>query len=477
MKKTVSLIFTVFMLVLLVACNHKSNDIINNNTSSIPTDNNNNTTSKEAEDNNVTFPDDSPAPYTLKTYSVTDEYGNAGTYTEINTQYHTGDIVRLEAMVNSGYNFVGWFINDTCISKELTYNFKMKASDFEIEARYDYYTVSTFSYSNDYENAGIYTELKNKKFSVGEQVTVEATVNAGYNFEGWFINDVCVSKELIYSFVMKEKDVDLETRWSCYTVTVECYTDNEGMAGTYTKMDNQKFTEGSTVTLNATVADGYNFEGWYIDDVCVCKNLTYQFVMEKSSKHIYAEYSCYTLTTNGYLNKSTYTYDALTERIGSITKYDHKPISNGQKITLVATLGEGYTFKGWFMNGICVCEDLEYTYTMTENNVEIQALFTYYTVDTSAFEFLSELGPDGRFPFAWHFNAFEDSMGTYTKFSQKLIKVGDTVTLTATTKEGYAFLGWKHGDVIVSYSETYTFVMEASDTSYEAVFVKIESET
>lgn len=464
MKKTVSLILTVFMLVLLVACNHKSNDIINSDTSSIPTDSTNNITSTNKEDNNVTFPDDSPAPYTLKTYSVTDEYGNAGTYTEINTQYHAGDIVKLEATVSPGYNFVGWFINDTCVSEELTYNFKMKASNIEIEARYAYYTISTFSYSNDYENAGIYTELKNKKISVGEQVTVEATVNTGYNFEGWFINDVCVSEELTYSFVMKEKDVDLEARWSYYTVTVECYTNNEGMAGTYTKMDNQKFTAGSTVTLNATVADGYNFEGWYIDDICVCKELTYQFVMEKSNQNICVEYSCYTFSSYGIVAKSGWLDDTPIEStIGTCTPYDCKKITAGESIKLIATVCNGYTFEGWYLGDICVSTDYEYTYIMTKSDVEIVARFTYFTLDVYATELDTGIVD------------YSNDRGDVSVYNEEKVQAGTTVTLTAQPKKGYRFIGWEHGHwgIIVSTENTYTFVMQSTDDCYVAVFEEI----
>ena len=219
MKKLLPLIVTALMLLLLVACDNTPSNVNNGENTS---------------------PNQQPTTYLLKTYSLTDEYGNAGTYTEINTKYSAGENIELEATVKSGYNFVGWFINGTCVSEDLKYTFTMKPNNIEMEARYNYFTVRTSSYSDDYEKAGTYTKLKSKKISVGEQVKVEATVNDGYNFEGWFINNVCVSEELTYSFVMKEKDVDLEARWSYYTITVSSSTDEQGTAGTYPKKNKEK---------------------------------------------------------------------------------------------------------------------------------------------------------------------------------------------------------------------------------------------
>lgn len=232
MKKLLPLIAIVLLLILLVACNKTSSNSNNGE---------NDTTPPNYTDNDdITPSDNHPTKYLLKTYSSTDEYGNAGTYTEINSQYIAGDVVELEATVKSGYNFVGWFVNDTCVSEDLRYTYTMRANSVNIEARYNYFTVLTSSYSNDYEKAGTYTELKSQKVSVGEQVTVEATVNTGYNFEGWYINDTCVSEDLIYSFVMKSKNVELEAKFSSYTVTAYSDSNLEGTIGTYTQINEKK---------------------------------------------------------------------------------------------------------------------------------------------------------------------------------------------------------------------------------------------
>ena len=105
----------------------------------------------------------------------------------------------MEATVNPGYNFVGWFINDICMSEKTAYTFTVNNEPVEIEARYDYYTVSTMSYSDEQGTAGSYTKMNDEKVSIGQIVTLVATVQDGFNFEGWYINDVCVSDNLEYT--------------------------------------------------------------------------------------------------------------------------------------------------------------------------------------------------------------------------------------------------------------------------------------
>lgn len=532
MKKLLLLIAAALILLLLVACNRTPSNSDNRENDITP--------SNYADSSDTTLPDNQPAKYLLKTYSSTDEYGNAGTYTEINAKYSVDENIELEATVKSGYNFVGWFINGTCVSEDLKYTFTMKADNIEIEARYDYFTVLTSSYSDDYEKAGTYTKLKSKKISVGEQVTVEATVNGGYNFEGWFINDVCVSEKLTYSFVMKEKNVDLEARWSCYTVSVNSYTDEQGTAGTFTKKndekisigetvtltatvnkgfnfegwyingnrvssdfeysftmkdenvnveavysyysitveswsdeqgtagtypkkDHERISAGETVTLTATVADGYNFEGWYIDGVCVCSELTYNFVMGKDNKTIRAEYSYYTFSSYGVVHKPGWLYAPIENTIGTCTSYDCQKTTNGEIIKLKATVCNGYTFDGWYLGDICVSTDYEYSYTMTKESVDLVAKYTYYTLTVYATE--TDTGDMD----------FSGDRGNVSCYDEEKIQVGETITLTATAKSGYRFIGWSHGHggITISTDSTYTFVMPATDECYVAVFEKI----
>ena len=141
--------------------------------------------------------------------------------------------------------------------------------------------------ANDYEGtAGTVSNYKDKIVAAGEEITLEATVNDGYNFEGWYIRGVCVSSDTSFTYVMKHESVNVEARYSCYTVTTDGY-DYEGMAGSYTKYQNHRASIGKQVTLTATVNAGYAFGGWYVNGICVSESLSYTFAMP--DRDVYVE--------------------------------------------------------------------------------------------------------------------------------------------------------------------------------------------
>ncbi len=314
--------------------------------------------------------------YYVTTYSDTSEYGTAGTYTEYNkTNFAVGSKVLLEATVNDGFNFEGWYLsegwNSVCLSTDLTYQYEVKASNANIEARYSYYTVNVNADGDNYGMAGTYTKYADKKISVGDTVVLVATVNSGYNFEGWYAewSDVCLSSDLRYEFEMKADNVNITARYSYYTVTADAWGDEHGTAGTFTVYENQKFSVGDTVVLEATVNDGFNFDGWYYPntDICLSNELVYQFVMKAENVYIEARYSYYTLTVDGWNE-----YGAA----GTYTKKDAEKISVGKSVTLTATVNSGYRFEGWYRGNVCVCNNPTYTFYMEAENIYIEPRYT-----------------------------------------------------------------------------------------------------
>lgn len=235
MKKIIILAIMVISVVFLVSCGNTTDNVGDSiGTDATTTSKVTDQPSQESHTEAMTL---EPTPfYTMTTYSNTDEYGNAGTYSvHQNTSVSVGQQVSLTATVNDGYNFIGWFIDDICISENLSYNYTATAKDMRIEARYNYYTVSTGSNTNDRGNAGTFTEMKQKKISMGTSVTVSAQTNTGYNFEGWYIGNICVSEEPTYSFVMKDENVHLQAKYSSYTVSTGSFA--EITAGTFTQFN------------------------------------------------------------------------------------------------------------------------------------------------------------------------------------------------------------------------------------------------
>lgn len=338
-------------------------------------------------------------------------------------------------------------------------------------------TVTTTANDTDeYGLAGSYTMLKSKEYAVGESVELTATVNEGYNFEGWYIvektgygyyeqtNLVLLSENTSYTYTMQDKSVTIAAIFSSYTLTTDSSSNTGGSAGSFTRLNNKKVSAGEIVELTATVNKGYNFEGWYIDNVCVSRDLTYNYTMEKENANIEARYSCYQLSTVGYAKNSNGDTEA-GFHAGTYTKYSNENLSVGESVTLSATVNDGYNFVGWYIDGICVTTDFEYTYTMEKSNVTIEAVYSYYTLYTWA------TGTTDDWNYRDYGCKFEETSICMTKiYNYDKISTGELITLTAKDVEGYTFFGWRTWNAFLSYDKEYTFTMPAENMEIFAVY-------
>lgn len=118
-------------------------------------------------------------------------------------------------------------------------------------------------------------------YDYGDTVTLTATPNTGYDFIGWYENDIRINgAESTYSFVAEDYR-ELEARFMQQTgsetpVYIMATAGEGGIVvggGTY--------FYGDIVELTAIPDTGYTFEGWYEDDVKINgAESTYSFVAE-----------------------------------------------------------------------------------------------------------------------------------------------------------------------------------------------------
>lgn len=331
-------------------------------------------------------PDNIPTAI-ISTTSRSDNYGLAGNYTMFYEKIcPVGASIKLTATVNDGYNFDGWYIGNICIDKDLECSYTVENKNVTIEAKYSFYTLTTMSNSNVANVAGKFTNYYNQKISIGESVELSTTVNNGYNFEGWYINGVCVSRDLNYTYIMESQNVEIYAEYSSYQLSVigASYNykgDKESYfnAGTYTSYAQKNVSQGESITLTATTNDGYNFAGWYVNDVCVSSDSTYTFTMGKENLTIEATYFYYTLSTTAKRDNTKYndgypTFESPDLYINTV--YDQEKISIGEEITVIAKDIEGYTFTCWSTKDSVLCTDKTYTFVMPSCDVSIYALYT-----------------------------------------------------------------------------------------------------
>ena len=139
---------------------------------------------------------------------------------QINYGYETkvsvGKQVNLNATTNKGYNFLGWFDNqNNLVSDNANYSFTMLKQNYSFTAKWDYFTLTSHSNHNTAGNA---TTFASEKISIGEEITLTAIdyKNIGYIWKGWYCDDKEITKELSFTYTMRNYNVTFLAKWEIY---------------------------------------------------------------------------------------------------------------------------------------------------------------------------------------------------------------------------------------------------------------------
>ena len=126
-------------------------------------------------------------------YQLTVSSGNGGTVSSTGGIYTILDEIILTAIPNKTYDFIGWYINGEIYSYDKKIIYIMPYENANIEAKFEvgYVEVNVASGFNGSASGS----TKVLKDSI---VTVTASPNPGYVFDGWYLNEEKVSSELIY---------------------------------------------------------------------------------------------------------------------------------------------------------------------------------------------------------------------------------------------------------------------------------------
>ncbi len=351
---------------------------------------------------------------------VTKNIDGAGTVTGAGT-YDYGTDVTLVATTESGYRFIGWYQEDTLVSSNETYTFKVYGDVSWVATWARTYSVAVtenIATAGDVTGAGTYDD--------GAQVTLTATPNIGYAFLGWYDGETLLSTNESYTFVV-DADVAFEAKWAeIYSVAV---TKNVDAAGSVTGAGDH--ADGSQVTLTATTNSGYLFLGWYDGETLLSSDATYTFVVDGNV----------TVEAKWAISRSV----IVTKNIataGSVTGVGDKP--HGSAVTLTAMTNSGYTFLGWYNGETELSTDATYTFVV-DADVALEARWsgdcTVVVTKNIA------------------------TAGSVTGAGS--VAYGTDVTLTATSNDGYTFSGWYDGATLLSSDATYTFKAKG-DVTVEA---------
>lgn len=388
-------------------------------------------------------------PYTVTL--VTPENGSI--YTDKTDNKATMDeVVTLTATPVIGYRLKEWKVTEGGVTlssyTEASSTFTMVAADVKIEAEFE-----KVPYSITYvtpENGSI--SIDKTTATKGETVELTATPNSEYRFGEWKVvsGGVTLSneKDSTTTFTMGTSNVEVKAIFEAipkYTVSFDPMTNGSALA------EPETAKEGDTVSITATPAEGYKFDGWLVEAggvELVDNTLTSTtFTMKTSDVTISASFS---LIPPDY-------YGIYFETLENGTAVAvPETATKGDSVKITATPAEGYKFVKWEVKegGVSLSNSTaaETTFTMGTANVRLNAIFE-------------------AIPYSVSFDTMTNGNAETDKTSAT---IGETVTITAKPANGYKFVKWEVVDGNVSLSnvtakET-TFKMRAEAVKVKAIF-------
>lgn len=362
-------------------------------------------------------------------YTITANANNAawGTVSGGGT-YNAGATCTLTATPASGYQFQSWKKNGAVVSTSPSYSFEVTESATYTahfgEIPINYYTISTNvtpAGAGMVDGGGTYQE--------GSTITLTAMAEIGYSFDQW--NDGNTDNPRTIT-VMADATYTAQFTQDTYTISVYANPTDGGTVNG----GGSNYHYGDNAILEATPADGYEFQGWSDGSnenphtVLVMGDATYMATFSE----VGATY--YTVTTG-------------ISPDGAGTVNGGGTYEEGTSIILTAVANTGYSFERWNDGSTQNPRTV-----IVDNNMSFTAIFTQnqYTITVLANPTTGGTVSGG---------------GSYA--------YGSTATLRATPYSGYEFVGWSDGsnqnphNVTVTGNATYTAIFSEVGNIYYTV--------
>ncbi|MGN0453423.1 MAG: InlB B-repeat-containing protein [Ruminococcus sp.] len=318
------------------------------------------------------------------------------------TRIKKGSSVTFTAQAKEGYKFIGWYsmpASGTKISSDLAYTIQRISANTHCYARFmKIYTVSVTSKTDGAVGnaggtvtAGDGTQTTYETY-YGQNVTIKATSNTGYDFINW--TNVVDGTALegageVYTITGIDKDYNLYGNFKIKKFNIEAHAVSEdavdstdGGTVSFTTEADSSASVTTTVNYNGSVTfkafvnsdDGYEFKGWFSTSDCtgtaVSTATSYTVSNIKADTTLYASFKLKRYTVNAYAvsvgGKSGGTVSCDTQSGESITV----SAAHGKTITLTAKRNGAATFLGWYTaetGGTLLSSNETYAPTITSN--------------------------------------------------------------------------------------------------------------
>ncbi|MBI5384296.1 MAG: hypothetical protein HZA90_06370, partial [Verrucomicrobia bacterium] len=356
------------------------------------------------------------APGAGHTITTSASPGNSGATSGDDT-FASNAVATVVAVPNAGYSFVNWTENGTPVSTAAAYSFTV-TSNRTLVANF----TSTCTIQVSATTGG--TASGSGTYSIGTNVTVRATPNAGYGFVNWTQGGVEVSTATNYTFIASSNRTLVANFVRVWTITTQASPPEGGMTS-----GDGIYRQGSNFTIVATANPGYAFVNWTISGTPISTNASFTTTAIGNR----------TFVANFSPLPYTITVSALPANGGTVSGGGTFP--SGTSVTLTATTNAGFAFVNWTENGTPVSTSASFSFPATADRTLVANFTPLYTITASALPANGGTVSGG---------------GTFPS--------GTSVTLTATTNAGFAFVNWTENGTPVSSSVSFSFAAAADRT-------------
>lgn len=274
----------------------------------------------------------------------------------------------------------------------------------------------------------------------GTQVTLTATANDGYTFDGWYEGETKLASTVLTAFENKTLTAKFieEEAVETYTLTLTVTP-----AGSGTVTGGGTYEKGARPKITASAKSGYVFDGWYENGLKTAFSSSATLAGMTKNRSLTAKFieDVVTYRVNLSCNPEGAGTATITDS-GNTSGY----FDSGTDISIKATANTGYTFDHWIIapNG-----GTSYTSSDAETSVTVNSSYTIEAVFVEApvnYTVNLSVTPSGAGTASLNGNG-----------TTATIESGAEISLSATAAVGYMFSGWYNGDTLLSTEQSYSY--------------------
>lgn len=434
-------------------------------------------------------------------------------YVSGNGEYPYNSSVDISAHPNNGYQFLGWYYQDTLLSNSNDYRYILWDEDVTIEARFGINSYIINVHTNNSDNGLVllkstgnneyrveYEETRKYK----SEVSVAAYSKNDTRFLGWYDErNVLVQTNPVFTFEMPYRDYSLEAKWNYFTITYNLY------GGTNDSLNPTFYTnESSPIILKAPQKTGYDFVGWMLDGEIVTiidpnlkKNINLDAVWNAHTYQIF--YELYGGTNNAN-NPSSYTIESNNIHLKDACRFGYEfdgwysSVSYDNKVTQIVrgTYGDKTFHAKWTPIKYLIVYLLDGGTNNAGNpsSYTIESHFTFGNPEKLGYYFAGwydengnqitsiQLGTTGELVLIAHWTPVKNELSIESENTSKgTVSIisgigfsGETITVSANPLGECVFAGWYHNDIKISDHATFSFTMPTNNYSLIAHFFSTE---